>query len=386
MKFAFKTCRTSSPNIYHQISKIFIFLSKFVAIKWQFMENYYVRHGLFLTLVIMVTIAFIGLIGAFLLACFWAGVLALIFRNTYRRIRIRLRGRSNLAASITLLLIILVVVIPLTLVTLALVDQSTQLYNQLRSQDINFRDLLNFVENQIPAVETFLARFGIEIGQLQERLSNFAVSATQAIGNQALSVTQNTVNFFIQFSLMLYLLFFFLRDGQEIINAVVNVVPLGNITERRILKRFASVTRATMKGTLTIAIIQGSIGGALFGVLGIPAAVLWGVLMTLLSLLPVGGSAIVWVPTAIIMLIQGAYGKAIAIIIVGSLFIGLVDNLLRPILVGRDAKMPDYLVLLTTLGGISWFGLTGFILGPVIAALFLTFWEIAGAKYGGRDT
>jgi len=348
------------------------------------MKNY-VRNGLFLLLVLIVTVAFFGLISTFLPACFWAGVLALIFRNTYRRIRIKLRGRSNLSAFITLLLIMLVVVIPLTLITLALVDQSTKLYEQLRNQDINFSNLLQFIERQIPAVETFLARFGVGINQLQERLSNFAVTVTQAVGNQALSVTQNTVNFFVQFSLMLYLLFFFLRDGQRVINSIVNVVPLGNKTERMILKRFASVTRATMKGTLTIAIIQGSIGGILFWILGIPGSVLWGVLMTLLSLLPVGGSAIVWVPTAIVMLLQGHYGKAIAIIIVGSLFIGLIDNLLRPILVGRDAEMPDYLVLLATLGGISWFGLTGFILGPVIAALFLTFWEIAGTKYGGRE-
>lgn len=343
-----------------------------------------IRTGFFLTLVALVTLAFLSLIEEFLIACFWAAVLALIFRNTYRRIRISLKGRSNAAALVTVLLILLFVVFPLTLITIALVNESTRLYQQIQDQDLTFDDLQTYIEERSPAVEDFIEQFGVSLEQLKERLSNFALTATQEIGNRALNVTQGTVNFIVQFFLMLYLLFFFLRDGRQIVKNIISVVPLGNRTEMTIFKRFSNVTRATLKGTLIIAIIQGSIGGIMFWVLGIPGAVLWGVMMTLLSLLPVGGSAIVWVPTAIILFIQGSIGKAIVVVIVGALIIGLVDNLLRPLLVGRDTKMPDYLVLLATLGGISWFGLTGFILGPVIAALFLTFWEITGQKFGGN--
>jgi predicted PurR-regulated permease PerM len=127
------------------------------------------------------------------------------------------------------------------------------------------------------------------------------------------------------------------------------------------------------------------IGGTLFAILGIPGAVLWGVLMALLSLLPIGGSGIIWAPTAIIMFVQGHVTEGIIIVVVGFLGIGLIDNLLRPILVSHDTKIPDYVVLIATLGGLSWFGLSGFIIGPVIAALFMICWEITGELYGGKE-
>jgi len=150
--------------------------------------------------------------------------------------------------------------------------------------------------------------------------------------------------------------------------------------------RFAQVSKATLKGTLVVALVQGSIGGIVFACLGIPAALLWGVAMTLLALLPVGGSAIVWFPTVIILLAQGHTYKALILLVIGVLIIGLVDNLLRPLLVGRDTEMPDYLVLLSTLGGITYFGLSGFVIGPTIAALFITVWEMMGKDYGGKSS
>jgi len=151
-----------------------------------------------------------------------------------------------------------------------------------------------------------------------------------------------------------------------------------------LFERFAQVSKATLKGTVVVALVQGSIGGVLFALVGIPAALLWGVAMTLLALLPVGGSAIIWIPAAIILFVQGNVVEAFIVVAVGSLIIGLVDNLLRPLLVGRDTGMPDYLVLISTLGGITWFGLSGFVIGPTIAALFITVWEMMGKDYGGR--
>lgn len=344
-----------------------------------------ISRSFFFLLVALVTVTFFSLIGPFLLTCFWAVVLAVIFRNTYRRIRIRLRGRSSLAALLTTLLILFFVLIPLTLLTIALINQSVEVYTKIESGEINVSQAIDYLEDRLPLVQEALAPLGLTADKLRESLSNIALTATQAIGNRALNYTQNIITFIVQFSLMLYLLFFFLRDGRKIMQHVINALPMGNRRERQLFHRFAIVSRATLKGTLIVAIVQGTIGGALFAILGIPAALLWGVVMTLLSLLPVGGSGIVWIPTAIILFIQGAYAKAITLVIVGVLIIGLVDNLLRPILVGRDTQMPDYLVLLATIGGLAWFGLSGFILGPVIAALFLTVWEITGREYGGRE-
>lgn len=342
-----------------------------------------VRRGIFLLLVLFVTVAFVLLINDFLLACFWAVVLAVIFHNTFRRIRIRLRGRNNLSAALTTLLILLVVVIPTLLIATALVNESLHLYQRIEGGEIKISDAVTFVEDRLPEAERFLSQFGFNVDQFKQRISQAALTVTETIANQALSYTQNAITFTIQFFLMLYLLFFFLRDGQMLVRKLIDTVPIGNRRERMLLNRFASVARATLKGTLIVALVQGTIGGVLFWAVGIEGALLWGVVMTLFSLLPVGGSGLVWGPAAIIFLIQGQIAKAIIIVAVGALLIGLIDNLLRPILVGRDTQMPDYLVLLATLGGLAWFGLSGFIIGPVIAALFISCWEIMSNEYGG---
>ena len=341
-----------------------------------------VRKGSFITLVVLITLAFLGLIQDFLMACFWAAILSVVFHRTFRIIRIKLKGRSNLAAFATVLFILFVVILPLFLVTLALVRESAQLYQRIQTGDINLSALVDEIQSQLPLLQSWATKIGVDFNELRDGLSSTALEVTQTVANRALLYAGNALNTTIQFFLMLYLLFFFLKDGKIILRHIIRVVPMGDKREWALLNRIASVARATLKGTIIVAIVQGSIGGLLFWSLGIDGAVLWGVLMTLLSLLPVGGSGIVWIPAAIIFLIQGQIAKALIIIAVGSLFIGLIDNLLRPLLVGRDTKMPDYLVLLATLGGITWFGLSGFIIGPVIAAIFLTCWDMMAKEYG----
>lgn len=349
------------------------------------MQKNIIRQGTFLLLVVLVTMTFFGLIQSFLLTSFWAALLALVFRNTFRRLRIRLRGRDNLAASLTTLLILFVVVIPLFFVTVALVNQSAELYVRIQSGEVDANIIIDWIESRVPIADEFLKQFGYSFEQLKTALSEAALSVTQAAAGQAINFTQNAINWMVQFFLMLYLLFFFLRDGQQIMKAIMDVLPMGNRREKILFQRFAKVSRATLKGTLIVAIVQGSIGGILFALVGIEGAVFWGAVMTLLSLLPVGGSGLVWIPAAIIMFVQGSYIKGIIIVITGVLIIGLIDNFLRPMLVGRDTEMPDYLILLATLGGIAWFGLSGFVLGPVVAALFITCWDMMGKEYGGKD-
>lgn len=345
----------------------------------------YVRPIAFLLMLLLITLAFIGMIKPFLMAVFWAALLALIFQRPYRLLRIRLKGRSNLAAAITTTLIILIVVIPAIFLLLALVNESIGVYKRFESGEWDLTQIVDFAETWMPQLTEMLTQVGVDPQSLRSNLSNFAVTATQFAADRVFNYTQDVISFSIQFFLMLYILFFFLRDGRMIMRQIINVLPLGNAWERLLISRFASVARATLKGTLIVAIIQGSIGGITFAILGIEGALFWGVLMTVLSLLPVGGSALVWGPTVVILATQGLWVKAVVLLLVGMLGIGLIDNLLRPILVGRDTKMPDYLVLLSTLGGLAWFGLSGFIIGPVIAALFLTFWETTGREYGGRD-
>lgn len=337
-------------------------------------------HLFFLLLVLLVTTAFFGLIMDFLLAVFWAIVLAILFHSTYRYIGIKLKGRKNIAAGLTLMSILLLVIIPLTFLAITLVNESIHVYEQIQDGDINIQERIDNFQTQIPEVESYLERFGINTEKIRESIGEAVAEATQNLAGKAIGITQNIFGFVVQFFLMLYILFFFLRDGRRLIHQLVWVLPLGDENERKLLARFASVARATVKGSLIVALVQGSIGGLLFWSVGIPAAVLWGFLMTILSLLPVG-SGLVWGPAAIILFTQGHIGKAIAILIVGALVIGLVDNLLRPRLVGSDTKMPDYLILLSTLGGLAWFGLSGFVLGPIIAAFFVTCWAMLGEEF-----
>lgn len=340
----------------------------------------------FLALVLLTTAAFIWLVRGFLMPVFWAAVLAVLFRPVFERLVPLVRGRTSIAAFLTTIAVILVVVIPLALLGAAVTQQALSLYQSVAAGEVDLHAPIDFVQRSLPTLNEFLSDYGFDVNQLRESVEAAAVSASQYAAGQALALGQNTLMFTILFGLMLYFLFFFIRDGRDIIDGAVRALPLGDERERRLFAKFAEVARATTKGTLVVAAVQGTIGGIMFAIVGIEASIFWGVLMGVLSILPAVGAALIWVPAAIFFVATAAYGKAIFLTIGGTLVIGLVDNLLRPILVGRDIKMPDYLVLLATLGGLALFGLSGFVIGPVIAALFLVVWEMFTDEYAPLDS
>jgi predicted PurR-regulated permease PerM len=242
------------------------------------------------------------------------------------------------------------------------------------------------LQSSLPAVNTFFDSIGITSEEINRNLTSAAIKSSQFIGTLTLQAGQNAVHFGAMFFLMLYVLFYFLREGYELLDQIVHALPLGDVRERTLFNKFAEVSRATIKGTLVIGMIQGALGGMMFWFLGIEGAVFWGTIMAILSLVPIVGASLVWGPAAIIMVANAEFFKATILVAVGVLLIGLVDNLLRPILVGRDTRMPDYLVLLSTLGGLTVFGMSGFIIGPVIAALFLTLWVMFRDEFGRSDS
>ncbi len=335
----------------------------------------------FLLIVLLITVAFFGLIGGFLFAVFWAVIFAILFYNRFEIFNRYFNGRKNLAAALTLLYIFLLVMVPLAVVTIVVINEAQDVAERINSSDVSLRERVAELQNSIPIDDTFLSRYGLNTIEVRNRITEFLTTGSQKIAGQAVTITQNFFGFIISFSLMLYVLFFFLRDGKELVRGLIWVLPIGDRQEWTLLRRFESVARATVKGSLLVALSQGVMGGLLFAAVGIDAAFLWGVLMVLAALLPVG-SVLVWGPWAAVMFFQGEYGRGIALVIVGACFIGLIDNILRPRLVGQDTKMPDYLVLLSTLGGLTWFGLSGFVIGPIIAALFVTCWQMLGREYG----
>ncbi len=338
-------------------------------------------HIFFLVLVLIVSAAFVGLISEFMMGIFWAVILTILFHQTFDRLKLRLKGKENLAAALTLLFIILIVIIPILLIGSSLVSESIFYYEKVNAGEIDLKGAIDDIRANIPMNLQILEGYGLDLDKAREGLNDLITNGSQMAAGQAFKITQNIFGFFLQFVVMLYCLFFFLRDGKQLIEGIIWVLPIGDEKERALLSRFESVARATVKGSLLVAILQGVIGGILFWAVGIPAAMLWGVVMIFLSLLPIG-STIVWLPAAIILFFQGEIGRAIAILVVGALVIGLADNILRPRLVGQDTKMPDYLILISTLGGITWFGLSGFVIGPIIAALFITVWQMMGKEFG----
>ncbi|OFZ18826.1 MAG: hypothetical protein A2X94_00990 [Bdellovibrionales bacterium GWB1_55_8] len=335
----------------------------------------------FFALVLVVTALFIWMTRAFLMPVFWAAVFAVLFQPAYRRTARMLRGRRAIAALLTIFAVIFVVLIPTALIVTSVARQALGLYQQIATGQIDLAAPVAFMQKFTPRLATALSEFGIELDQVREAIQSGAVTVTQWIAGQALAMGQNVAVNTIVFVLMLYFLFFFFRDGDQLVRVVIRALPIGDVRERRLFQKFAEVSRATVKGTLVVAAVQGAIGGVLFAIVGIQAPVFWAVIMGILSLLPAVGTGLIWLPAAVILIVGGELWKGIFLIAGGLLIIGLVDNVLRPILVGRETKMPDYLVLLATLGGVSMFGFSGFVVGPIITSFCLVMWEMFAEEY-----
>lgn len=351
-----------------------------------------VQRAFFAVLLLLVTVGFLWLIRGFVQPIFWAVAFAIVVYPMHARLDARLAPRRSLAAAASVVLVILIVIIPVIGLVAAVASEAATLVQGLNERSL--ADLFQQIRQSLPGpVSSLIDRLlqpllgddpGSESGfaELGSRIANAAVGVGSFLATRAFAIGQDTVRIFVYFFLMLYLLFFFLRDGPQMIDGLVRALPLGDARERHLLGRFAQVSRATIKGTLVVGAAQGAIGGLAFWMLGLAAPVLWGVVMGFLSIIPAVGPAVVWIPAAIYLFATGQILASVALVAIGVLVIGLVDNLLRPILVGRDTRMPDYLILLSTLGGLTAFGLAGIVIGPIIAAFFLSCWQMAHEEFG----
>lgn len=336
----------------------------------------------FLAMLVGVSLAFVLLMKPFFGPIFWAVAIALIFHPVRERLARRLGDRPNIIALLTLLICMVIVVIPVLALVTSLVAEGLSLYQRIQEGQLRPGEYIDRVSQSFPAIESFFAQFGMDFESVRDRVVNAFVGGSQFLAKQALGFGQNTFQFFLGLALMVYLSFFLLRDGSQLVDLLIRALPLGDERERLLFAKFAEVTRATVKGNLLIAIIQGALGGGIFWILGIQGALLWGVVMAIVSLLPAVGAALVWVPAALYLAATGEMVSAIVLTAFGMVVIGLADNLLRPVFVGRDTKLPDYIVLLSTLGGIVMFGINGFVMGPLVAALFMAFWGIFIREFG----
>ena len=338
------------------------------------------QNRFLLVLALGISLLFLAMIRQFLVAILLAAVFSAMCRPLYLRLAAGLRGRERLAAVLTLLAVLAVLVAPATAFMGLVVSQAVDISQAAATWVRGNMDLVESVEAtlvEIPLVGDLLPdreRIVALAGQLAQSAGGVLVDSLRA-------ATLGTTNFLFQLFLMLYAMYFFLTGGPAILDRILHLTPLSSEDEHQLLDRFVSVTRATIKGSLVIGAVQGGLAGLSFFVFGVPGAAFWGTVMTVLSIVPALGTALVWVPAVIWLLATGQIAAGIAVGVWCGLVVGTVDNFLRPRLVGRDAKLPDLLILLSTFGGILFFGAVGFILGPIVAALFVTVWEIFAVAY-----
>lgn len=332
----------------------------------------------FILLLIAVTAGFGLVLEEYAVAIFWGVVFAIVFAPLHRKLLMRMPNKPTLAALATLLISLVMVILPLSLIGLSLIKETSAIYDQVSSGNLSAGSYVEQVFNALPSWLTpWMEKLHLgTLEEIQAKLSNIALQASKLAATKAVGLGQNTLGFVVGFGVMLYLIFFLLRDGKELVARIWAATPLAPEHKRELAIKFITVIRATVKGNLAVAAAQGALGGLIFWILGIQGAVLWAVVMAFLSLLPAVGAGLVWGPVAIYFLATGAVTKGLILAAYGVLVIGLVDNVLRPLLVGKDTKMPDYVVLISTLGGMALFGLSGFVLGPAIAALFMAAWEL----------
>jgi predicted PurR-regulated permease PerM len=331
-----------------------------------------------LLLLVAVSLALGWILWPFYGTILWGSVIALLFTPAYRRLLPALGGRRTSAALLTMLIVLVIVVLPFALVMAALAGEAGTFYVRVQSGGFEPTRYFRGLFDALPSwVVTLIHRAGVaNFDALVARLGTAAQQGAQTFATWLLAIGQNTFEFVAGTALALYLAFFLIRDGDAVMRALRQAVPLAPEHQQDLLDKFGTVVRATVKGNLLVAAIQGALGGLAFWALDIGAPLLWAVLMAFLSLLPAVGAGLVWLPVAAYLMATGALWSGIALASWGVLVIGLVDNLLRPLLVGKDTRMPDYVVMMTTLGGMAVFGINGFVVGPAIAAMFIATWHI----------
>ena len=337
----------------------------------------------FLWLLLATSVAFGLIIWPYYGAVLWGVIAAILFLPVHRRLTRIMHGRTGLAAVTTVVLTVLLVILPLMLVASSLAVEATSLYTNIQSGRLDIGQYLKTILDGAPGwLKDLLNTFDLtNLDAARDGLSRFL----QALVARALVVGQSTFEFFVSLGVMLYLLFFLLRDGAGLTRRISKAIPLRASQRDALIEKFTVVAQAIIRGSLLVAVVQGALGGLIFWFLGIHAPVLWAVLMAFLSLLPAVGSSIVWFPVAVYLLLSGSIWEGLVLILFGMLVIGLVDNLLRPFLIGKSTSIPDYVVLISTLGGISVFGLNGFVVGPMIAAMFIAVWDIFASTRGSLE-
>lgn len=336
------------------------------------------EHWSFLLLLVGVSILFVWVTWPFVGPVMWAALAAIMFQPLYKWSLRQTRGRRNLAASLSLLIICVAVLLPALWVGSVVLTEAIGIINTLRENPI---DIAAWVDTAFAMLPEGAKRMVIDNGWndvsiLQTRVQEMLGESAGIIASEAFSIGSGALGFFLSFGIGLYVLFFLLRDGKRIGETILHSAPIDRDIADRLADRFLGIVRAVIKGSGVVGLVQGSLGALTLMIAGVPSPLLLGVFMAILALIPVLGTALVWAPAGIWLLLIGEVWQGVFVLATGFIVISSVDNVLRPILVGRDTGIPDWIILVTTLGGIALAGFSGIVIGPLVAGLFLASWSI----------
>lgn len=338
----------------------------------------------FLLFLVLVTGALALVAWPFVGPLLWSTLAAIMFQPLYQWLLARNPGKTTRCALGALTIITVAILMPALWIGAKVVEQAAAVFIAFQSGDIDVAQWFAQVFDALPeGIRASLRSEGLgDFNMVQDRLQELATESAGLIAGRAVAIGGGALSWFLAFGVGLYVTFFLLRDGKAIGNAVMRALPLEQGIAQRLAERFLAIVRATIKGSGVVALVQGTLGAITFWIAGMPSVALFGVVMAIFSLLPAVGPAIVWVPAAIWLLATGAIWQGVVVIISGVAVIGMADNVLRPILVGRDTGIPDWVILVTTLGGIAMAGISGIVLGPLVAGLFIAGWSILSEQRG----
>lgn len=336
------------------------------------------QHASFLLILAVVSLLMAVIMWPFAQPLLWAALAAIMFQPLYRWMLRKFGGRRNAAASASLLVIFFAVLVPALWLGTLVVQEALILVSTLQQQPLDLTITFDRVYSMLPQMaQEAIDRSGwADMANVQKKLEDVLAQSAGMIASQAVSIGSGALGFLLSFSVGLYVMFFLLRDGERIGRTVLRTIPVKRSISERLAERFLGIVRATIKGSGVVGVVQGVMGGITFLIVGLESALFFGVLMTIFALVPVIGAGAVYVPVGLWLLVAGEVWQGVFVLVVGFFVISSADNVLRPILVGRDTGIPDWIILVTTLGGISFLGFSGIVLGPLVAGLFLASWSI----------
>jgi len=340
------------------------------------------QRAFIVVLALGISAVFLWMIRDFLSVLFLAAVLALLLMPVQQNLARLLGGRARIAASLVMVLTAVVILLPVSAMLFLIARQAVEVTQAitpwLQDQVAAWRqDGVGALPGWMPfqdVIITYQGELTSQLGDLASRAGTMIVSALR-------SATGNVFALFLHVIVLIFALYLFLMSGRTMAANTINLIPMAPKDRELLAERALSTIRATVKGTFVIAVVQGVLTGIALAICGIPGAAFWGGVAGVLSIVPLVGPPLVWGPAALFLWFDGQIAASIGLALYGSLFVGVIDNVLRPILVGQDTKMPDLLILISTVGGLTLFGPVGLIIGPVIAALFISVWYIYAQSY-----